>query len=123
MVTILDSVTFRNVNNGMLNAGDGLLTLRSNATKTARVADLTNNATNYGNAVTGKVIVERYIRSRRTWHLLSPPTTADSVNDQTIQESWQEGVRAPRGLIMDPYPGYGTVITTPRQQSACCYRL
>ena len=113
MVTILDSVTFRNVNNGVLNAGDGLMTLRSNAAKTARVADLTNNATNSGNAVIGKVIVERYIRSRRTWHLLSPPTTADSVNDQTIQDSWQEGVRAARGQIADPHPGYGTVITRP----------
>ncbi len=113
MVTILDSITFRNVNNGMLDAGDSLLTLRSNATKTARVADLTNNRTNIGNAITGKVVVERYIRSRRSWHLLSPPTTADSVNDQTIQESWQEGVRASRGQIVDPHPGYGTVITRP----------
>ncbi len=118
MVTILDSVTFGNVNNGYLNAGDSLMTLRSNAANTARIADLTNNETNSGNAVTGKVIAERYIRSRRTWHLLAPPTTADSVNDHTIQAAWQEGVRAPRGQIINPAPGYGTVITRPGNNPA-----
>ena len=118
MVTILDSVTFSNINNGELNAGDGLLTLRSNEANTARIADLTNNASNRGNIVSGKVVVERYVRSRRTWHLLAPPTTADSVNDQTIQAAWQEGVQAPRGQIVDPHPGYGTVITRPGSNPA-----
>ena len=113
MVTILDSVSFSNISNASFNAGDSLLTLRSNALKTARIADLTNNGTNSGNAINGKVIAERYVRSRRAWHLLGPPTTADSANNQTIKTAWQEGATAARGQMVDPKPGYGTVITRP----------
>ena len=113
MVTILDSVSFGGINSAEFNAGNGLMTLRSNALKTARIADLTHNDANTGNAVTGKVIAERYLQSKRAWRLLGPPTTADSTNDQTIQDAWQEGVRAPRGQIVNPNPGYGTVISRP----------
>lgn len=118
MVTVLDSVNFGSVNGAVLNAGDGLMTLRSNNTKTARIADLTNKEANSNNQITGKIIVERYVRSRRAWHLLGPPTTGDSTNDQTIQTAWQEGARAPRGQIVNPNPGYGTVITRPGSDPA-----
>ncbi len=113
MVTILDSVNFGNISNTVFNAGDGLLTLRSTAFKTARIADLTHNDVNTGNAVNGRVIAERYLRSRRAWRLLGPPTTADSANDQTIKQAWQEGATATYGTLVNPNPGYGTVITKP----------
>ena len=113
MLTILDSFSVGNTSNAVFDAGNGLMTLRSNILKTARIADLTHNDANSGNSVSGNVIVERYIRSRRAWHLLCPPTTADSINDQTIQAAWQEGAQAPRGQIVNPSPGYGTVITRP----------
>ena len=106
-------LVFGNISNGLFNAGNGLLTLRSNALKTARIADLTHDEINSGNTIQGQVITERYLENKRAWRLLCPPTTADSLNSQTIQQSWQEGATAPRGQIVNPNPGYGTVITRP----------
>lgn len=113
MVTILDSVSFGNISNAGFNAGNGLMTLRSDAIKTARIADLTQNGANTGNKINGNVIAERYLQSKRAWRLLGPPTTADSLAGQTIKDAWQEGARSPRGQLVNPNPGYGTVVTRP----------
>ncbi len=118
MVTILDSVFFGNISNAAFNAGDGLMTLRSSALKTARIADLTHSNTNEGNTINGKVIVERYLQNKRAWRLLAPPTTGDSAGGQTIKEAWQESATATRGQIVNPNPGYGTVITRPGKNPA-----
>ena len=78
-----------------------LLTIRSTATKTARIGDLT------GNVIDGKVTVERYINTGtaagqhpKSWQLISLPTIG-----QTIYASLQES-----GSVA---PGYGVWITGP----------
>jgi hypothetical protein len=82
----------------------GLLTLRSTATGTASVGDITNNGVNSGNTITGDVTVERFASARRAWRFLSVPT---QHNLQTIHEAWQEN-QAPN----NPLPaGYGIHIT------------
>ena len=62
----------------------GLLTLKSTATETAGVGNMT------GHTINGNVTVERYIATGTThlksWQLLAIPTTG-----QTIKASWQEG--------------------------------
>ena len=84
----------------------GLLTLKSTATGTARVGDLTNNNLNSGNQVLGDVTVERYIPARKAWRFLSVPTQPA----QTIHAAWQENMGA-NSLVP---PGLGTQITSDR---------
>ncbi len=118
MITILDSVSFGSINSAILHAGDSLMTLRSTALKTARIADLTHNDVNNGNTVAGKVEVERFIQGKRAWRLLCPPTTGDTAGSQTIKDAWQEGATAARGQIVNPHPGYGTVLSRPGNNPA-----
>ena len=82
----------------------GFLTLRSTATGTASVGDITNNGVNTGNTITGDVSVERFASARRAWRFLSVPT---QNNLQTIHEAWQEN-QGPAS----PLPvGYGIQIS------------
>jgi hypothetical protein len=85
-----------------LNTG-GFLTLRSNITRTAQVAQ----GPVAGNYISGNVTVERFIPQlgKRAWRMLSIPTTGS----QTIKQSWQEG-QAP---MVVGTPGYGTLLTGP----------
>ncbi len=69
----------------------GFLTLKSTATGTASVGDITNAGVNVGNTITGDVMTERFATARRAWRLLSPPT---QHNLQTIKEAWQENQAA-----------------------------
>ncbi len=63
-------------------AGNDSLTLKSTATETARVGDMT------GNIFSGKVTVERFIPGvKKAWRFLSVPTKPG----QTIHDAWQEG--------------------------------
>lgn len=84
-------------------ATGGFLTLRSLATGTASVGDITNNGTVSGNTITGDVTVERFIKARRAWRYLSMPT---QHNLQTIKESWQENMPANSTSQSTP-AGYG----------------
>ena len=86
MLNILGTFKFGNVNTKTFKA-NGFMTLKSSATQTANVADITNNLTNTGNVISGNVIVERYISGWRAWRFLSMPT---KHNLQTIKEAWQE---------------------------------
>ena len=98
------------ISNGKLNTG-GFLTLKSTATQTAWIGDMTNHIIN------GDVTVERYIATGTThaksWQLLAIPTTG-----QTIKESWQEGATATNvsspsaGSAGNPKGGYGTMLTS-----------
>ena len=88
-----------------INTGDNI-TLLSSDTATAAVG-----VVGPGNAILGKVVVERYVNTGsgpgqhpKSWQFLSTPT-----NNQTIKESWMEG-NSPSGNIT---PGYGTQITGP----------
>jgi len=82
-------------NYGTLSVGSGAtlntqnrLTLRSNATGTARVAEIPANPTTGAalGTITGNVTVERFISAQRAWRLLAVPT----AGSQTIRQSWQE---------------------------------
>lgn len=90
---------------GVLTEQDGtfntanLLTLKSTATNTARVAPVTGS-------ISGTVTVERYIPARRAWRIMSAPVGGS----QTINQAWQEGVTT-SSANPNPVPGYGTHIT------------
>lgn len=111
MLFITGDVSFGNNNNQKFNTSN-LLTLRSTAIKTARVADVTLNGTRTGNDVVGKVVIERYIPARRAWRLLTAPVRSATIPTPTIFSNWQEGARSfPLGTLADPVPGYGTHVS------------
>ncbi|RYE23265.1 MAG: T9SS type A sorting domain-containing protein [Sphingobacteriales bacterium] len=89
-----------------LNLSDtGDVILRSKVDKTAWVDIIPTNAIiNYGNtAISGRFVVERFIKYFQRWNLLSAP-----VHDfQSVKSSWQEGGSS---LIST---GYGTRVTAP----------
>ncbi len=113
-LNILDFVSFGNVNATTLNTNDNLA-LKSTATATARINDLTNNGGNIANSINGKVIVERFLpmtntSASRRWRLLATPI--QSTGAPTINQAWQEGVsNASVASPVNPRPGYGTQIT------------
>jgi len=84
-LNLLNKLSFTGNNRTFATAG--FLTLKSTASRTASVTDITNNGTNSGNSITGDVTVERFASARRAWRLLSVP---NQNNLQTIKESWQE---------------------------------
>ncbi len=59
----------------------GYLTLKSSATGTSRVAEVT------GGTVTGNVTIERYNTNRRAWRLLTVPV----AHSNSIYNGWQNG--------------------------------
>ncbi|MDB5280202.1 MAG: hypothetical protein JWR61_5157 [Ferruginibacter sp.] len=89
--------------NATLTTG-GYLTLKSTASGTARLSDITNGGTISGNSIAGNVTIERYISAGREWRLLSAPVCTCTA--PTINAAWQEGV-----TTGNPNPGYGTAIT------------
>ncbi len=74
------------------------LTLKSNASNTAWVGDMT------GNSISGNVTVERYLESKKAWRFLSVPTNSS----QTIQQAWQEGATSTGS---NPVPRFGIQLT------------
>jgi len=113
MLKVSGTVSFGNLNNAVLQTNDNI-TLLSTAAATASVADISNNNINTGNAVAGKIVIERYIPARRAWRLLTAPVTA--AGNVKISDSWQEGAaRVTNPAVIDaannPNPGYGTHIT------------
>ena len=78
-----------------------VLTLKSTATNTAWVGDIT------GNTITGKVTVERFISARKAWRYLSVPTNTT----QTFKETWQETAATSTDNNVS---GYGIQITSNR---------
>ncbi len=81
-------------------AATALLTFKSTAAKTARLAPVT------GNIVEGFVRTERYIPARRAWRLMNSPLNGTV----SIFDSWQES-RTNASPDPNPFPGYGTHIT------------
>lgn len=79
-----------------LNTGDNVV-LVSNASGTARVADITNGGSNTSNSFSGKVIVQRYYPALRAWRL----NTAPVANTGNIFTNWQNsGVYPPTAVGM-----------------------
>ena len=98
-IDVYRSLTF-GISGKNLNTNDQL-TLKSSATETAWVGDLT------GKTINGNVTVERYInigtapgQHEKAWEFLATPTTG-----QTVYDSWME-----KG---QPTEGFGTQITGP----------
>jgi hypothetical protein len=112
MLKITNKVSFGNINHAILQTND-LLTLVSDAQRTASIADLTNNNSNSNNIVAGKVVIERFISARRAWRFLTAPITPAS--NVSISASWQEGARvtdpAASTATTNPAPGYGTHVS------------
>lgn len=93
------------VASGKLISG-GFLTLKSSDTATARVAPVTSvDAV----PISGNVIVERFITSKRAFRFLTAPVNSAT----TIRENWMEGVNNPNTTAgnVNPVPDYGTHIT------------
>jgi hypothetical protein len=99
---IYNKVSFGDGNNKVL-ASAGYLTLKSSATNTASVSDITNDGFSSGNAITGDVTVERYIPAGRKWRFLSVSTTGS----QTFKQAWMENNSAGANST----PGYGMMIS------------
>ena len=96
-VDVYQSLTY-GVSGAKLNTG-GYLTLKSNASETAWVGDMT------GQTITGDVTVERYVAAINNWQFLAVPTQTM----QTIHQAWQENQDS--GVVGTV--GYGTNITGP----------
>lgn len=100
----------------VLTTNDNLI-LRSDATGTARIAQIPTSGGVAQATITDKVTVERYLPMNlnydsRRWRLLTAPFKAS--NSPTIQAAWQEGTFCPdrtTPAAYDPRPGYGTHIT------------
>jgi hypothetical protein len=86
---------------GKILTTNDVLTLKSTASYTAWVGNMTSNT------ISGKVTVERYISAHKAWRFLSIPANTT----QTIKQTWQEGAT---GTSSNPVPGYGTQITSNR---------
>ncbi|HEY1040649.1 MAG TPA: hypothetical protein VGF30_14645, partial [Bacteroidia bacterium] len=70
--SITNSLT---VSSGNLNVGSNLVTLVSNITKTARIA-------NSSGTISGSMIIQRYINARAAYYMnLSSPVTSTTIND------------------------------------------
>jgi ELWxxDGT repeat protein len=90
------------VNSGATLTTAGLLTLASNATNTARVA-------NSAGSISGNVTVERYLPAKRAWRLLTAPLGGENTS---VYTAWQNGgnVLANTGVgLWHPSGGTGLV--------------
>ena len=92
---------------------NGYLALKSSASGTAQLADITNGGANSGNTIVGNVSIERYITPKRAWRLLSVPIGNSLATSPTINASWQEGATTDttNQQVINPNPGFGTFVT------------
>ena len=113
-ISISDEVGFTM---GTLDLANKDVTISSNATKTARVAQSNASNTVLTYSGTGKFVIQRYLpmattSAARRWRLLTAPIK--TTNAPTINAAWQEGaVSADRfnPSITNPNSGFGTHIT------------
>jgi hypothetical protein len=86
-LNVYNAYTFGNIDGGSFDAG-GRMVLKSTATKTAYIADITNGGNNINNTISGNIIQERYIpaKASRKWILVASPLT------QSIANSWQQQI-------------------------------
>jgi hypothetical protein len=78
------------------------------------VAGTANFGNATGNFIDGRVSIERYLNTARSWRFLAAPVQlqADDASTPTIAASWREG----QSSLVSPMPpaiGYGTQITGP----------
>lgn len=106
--TVSDTLNITDVltaENGTLTTG-GFLTLKSNSAGTARIAPVTSLASV---PISGNLIVERFITSKRAFRFLTAPVNSGS----SIRDNWMEGVNNPNTTSgnINPVPNFGTHIT------------
>jgi len=77
---------------------NNFLTLKSSATKTASIGDLSNGS------ITGLVTTERYMSKKRAFRFVSSSVTSIT----SIRNNWQEGATS---NTANPKPGFGIHIT------------
>ncbi len=94
---IASALLYGGVTGSTINTNDNL-TLLSRDTATARFGDIT------GNAINGKVTVERYVPVLRKWRLMA----INTGTSQTAMQTWMENNTTKNGNIK---PGYGTIVT------------
>jgi hypothetical protein len=95
---ISEALDYNGVTGSTITTNDNL-TLLSRLTKTANFGNAT------GNAIVGKVNVERYMFARSAWRLLATPIQI--ATSPTVSQAWREN-NAPHTAT-----GYGTRITGP----------
>lgn len=96
---------------GAVDFGGKSVTIRSDATGSGSIGNITGTLSNATN-----VTVEHYIPNYgfNSWSLLAVPTYG---NGQTIRQAWQEGALNPNPLDNNK-PGYGTLIYNTGTQAA-----
>ncbi len=97
-LNILQKLSFENSATADLNTNDNIA-LKSTFSRTANVGKL-----QAGNAITGKLIIERFVNYYQNWNLISAPVRDASVS---VRNAWQENGSA---LVSN---GYGTQVTAP----------
>ena len=104
---IYSSVTFGP--GGRRFATGGFLTLKSTATETAWLGQMTGT-----NIISGDATIERYIPIHtKAWQFLSTPITA--LSTQTVKQAWQDSATVAN---QNRYPGFGTQLTSNRAGAA-----
>ncbi|MFY7964512.1 MAG: beta strand repeat-containing protein, partial [Chitinophagaceae bacterium] len=75
---------------------NGLLTLTSNASNTARVAPILG-------AIEGAVTVERYFNGKRAWRFITAPLSSSNLSPVYLNNSWQQQthITGPSGTGFD----------------------
>ena len=84
------------VNNASTLNTNGLLTLTSNASNTARVAPVLGS-------INGNVTVERYFNGKRAWRFLTAPLSSNGLSPVYLNNSWQQQthITGPSGIGFD----------------------
>ena len=94
------------------------ITLKSSATKTARVATVAGSIAYGAGATAGPYgfIMERYIPAKRAWRLITAPLKDTTLatppySPPSISTCWQEGQTTSGSSPSTTTPGLGTIIT------------
>ncbi|MFY7883484.1 MAG: beta strand repeat-containing protein, partial [Dolichospermum sp.] len=95
-MNVSNRIGFGAINSGTI-ASAGRINLKSSATNTSRVADITNGGLNTGNAISGNVTVERYLPSRRAWRFLTAPITQSTPSSLNTTWKTQVDIVGPTG--------------------------
>jgi hypothetical protein len=92
------------------------LVLKSDASGSASIGPLTATPTvPIESQLIGKVTIQRYIKARKAWRLLSIPI--EVTDAPTINDDWQEGASwsaispDPNFNALNPKPGYSVHVT------------
>ena len=98
---ISSALLYGSVNNSLITTNDNV-TLLSRDSSTARFGEI---VTGSGNAIEGKMNIERYMYAKKSWRLLATPINIST--SPTVTTAWRESA------VNTMSTGYGTQITGP----------